>query len=90
MIDRFSGVILTNSFVRKHDIRYSESHQNLLNINIMPMSSSNQLNIESQSVSGTPKSVKEDKKSKTIVHILPKLPSSDSLSNSPGPASPGI
>lgn len=56
----------------------------------MPMSSSNQLNIESQSVSGTPKSVKEDKKSKTIVHILPKLPSSDSLSNSPGPASPGI
>lgn len=56
---------------------------------MMPMSSSNQLNVESQSVSGTPKSVKEDKKTKTLIHILPKLPSSDSLSNSPGPASPG-
>lgn len=31
----------------------------------------------------------DEKKSKTILQILPKLPSSESLSNSPGPASPG-
>ena len=31
----------------------------------------------------------EEKKSRTLLNILPKLPSSDSLSNSPGPASPG-
>ncbi|GJQ69984.1 hypothetical protein Trydic_g13356 [Trypoxylus dichotomus] len=54
------------------------------------MSNTNQLNVESQSVSGTSKNVKDDKKSKTLIHILPKLPSNDSLSNSPGPASPGI
>ncbi|XP_022901207.1 oxysterol-binding protein-related protein 8 isoform X1 [Onthophagus taurus] len=45
---------------------------------------------ESQSVVSTPKGGKcEEKKSKTLLHIIPKLPSSDSLSNSPGPASPG-
>lgn len=39
----------------------------------------------------TPKSAKpEEKKSKALLNILPKLPSSDSLTNSPGPASPGM
>ncbi|CAG9759547.1 unnamed protein product [Ceutorhynchus assimilis] len=32
----------------------------------------------------------KDKKSKILLNILPKLPSTDSLSNSPGPGSPGI
>lgn len=32
----------------------------------------------------------EEKKAKALLHILPKLPSSDSLTNSPGPASPGM
>lgn len=31
----------------------------------------------------------DEKKSKTALQKLPKLPSSESLSNSPGPASPG-
>lgn len=31
----------------------------------------------------------EEKKSR-LLHILPKLPSTDSLSNSPGPSSPGM
>lgn len=30
----------------------------------------------------------EDRRNKTLLNILPKLPSSDSLSNSPGPGSP--
>lgn len=38
----------------------------------------------------TPKNIKsEEKISKTLLHLLPKLPSSDSLTISPGPASPG-
>uniref|UniRef100_A0AAR5NY51 Oxysterol-binding protein n=1 Tax=Dendroctonus ponderosae TaxID=77166 RepID=A0AAR5NY51_DENPD len=32
----------------------------------------------------------DEKKSRVILNILPKLPSTDSLSNSPGPGSPGI
>ncbi|XP_030756214.1 oxysterol-binding protein-related protein 8 [Sitophilus oryzae] len=32
----------------------------------------------------------EDRKSRILLNILPKLPSTDSLSNSPGPGSPGI
>lgn len=31
----------------------------------------------------------EERKSRTVLQILPKLPSNDSLSNSPGPSSPG-
>lgn len=31
----------------------------------------------------------DEKKGRTLLNILPKLPSSDSLSNSPGPGSPG-
>ncbi|RZC36626.1 oxysterol-binding protein-related protein 8, partial [Asbolus verrucosus] len=42
----------------------------------------------------TPSSTKcgklDDKRARTLLNILPKLPSSDSLSNSPGPASPGV
>lgn len=30
-----------------------------------------------------------DKKTKVILSVLPKIPSNESLSNSPGPASPG-
>ena len=58
----------------------------------MPTSQSSNINTEFQtlnSATSTPKNVKvEDKKTKTLLHILPKLPSNDSL-NSPGPASPG-
>lgn len=36
------------------------------------------------------KNVKGDDKKSRLLHILPKLPSSDSLSNSPGPSSPGL
>lgn len=32
---------------------------------------------------------KTDEKKSRLLHILPKLPSTDSLSNSPGPSSPG-
>lgn len=32
----------------------------------------------------------DEKKSRVILNILPKLPSTDSLSNSPGPGSPGM
>lgn len=40
---------------------------------------------------GTPAHPKsEDRKSKVLLNILPKLPSTDSLSNSPGPGSPGL
>lgn len=31
----------------------------------------------------------EERKSRVLLNILPKLPSTDSLSNSPGPGSPG-
>lgn len=56
----------------------------------MPTSQSSNTNTEFQALNtSTPKNVKvEDKKTKTLLHILPKLPSNDSL-NSPGPASPG-
>lgn len=36
------------------------------------------------------KNVKGDERKSRLLHILPKLPSSDSLSNSPGPSSPGL
>lgn len=45
---------------------------------------------EGQATTPTSKSSKtDDRRSRTLLNILPKLPSSDSLSNSPGPASPG-
>lgn len=31
----------------------------------------------------------EEERKSRLLHILPKLPSSDSLNNSPGPSSPG-
>lgn len=44
-----------------------------------------------QSQLNTPKKTDDrNKSSKVLLNILPKLPSNDSLSNSPGPASPGI
>lgn len=36
------------------------------------------------------KHVKTEEKKSRLLHILPKLPSTDSLSNSPGPSSPGV
>ncbi|KAF7287501.1 hypothetical protein GWI33_001461 [Rhynchophorus ferrugineus] len=40
---------------------------------------------------GTPAHPKnDDRKSRILLNIVPKLPSTDSLSNSPGPGSPGI
>lgn len=59
----------------------------------MPSPQPIQSNVESQPTAQiqTPKNIKsEEKKSRAVLNILPKLPSSDSLSNSPGPSSPGI
>ncbi|XP_019880749.1 oxysterol-binding protein-related protein 8 [Aethina tumida] len=55
-------------------------------------------NNESLTQPGTPLSNKgptasaksDEKRTKALLNILPKLPSNDSLSNSPGPASPGV
>lgn len=56
----------------------------------MPTPQGNQCT-ENQVSNVTPKNVKtEEKKTKALLNILPKLPSSDSLTNSPGPASPGM
>lgn len=41
------------------------------------------------STPSTGKHVKTEEKKSRLLHILPKLPSTDSLSNSPGPSSPG-
>lgn len=46
-------------------------------------------NLEGSSVPLAKNPKSEDKKSRVILNILPKLPSTDSLSNSPGPGSPG-
>lgn len=47
-------------------------------------------NLEGSSVPLAKNPKSEDKKSRVVLNILPKLPSTDSLSNSPGPGSPGI
>lgn len=41
------------------------------------------------STSSVVKHGKTEEKKSRLLHILPKLPSTDSLSNSPGPSSPG-
>lgn len=47
-------------------------------------------NSGTQSNKGTPAHPKNDeRKSRILLNIVPKLPSTDSLSNSPGPGSPG-
>lgn len=56
----------------------------------MPTSQTSQCSDTQTVLVSTPKTIKsEEKKSKTFLNILPRLPSSDSLTNSPGPASPG-
>lgn len=59
----------------------------------MTMPNSQAVQSGSEQTGSTPSAGKhgktEEKKSR-LLHILPKLPSTDSLSNSPGPASPGM
>lgn len=46
--------------------------------------------ITSHNIAIPSKNIKGDDRKSRLLHILPKLPSSDSLSNSPGPSSPGL
>lgn len=60
----------------------------------MPNSQASQsggdVSVQNTGTPGGSKNVKGDERKARLLHILPKLPSSDSLSNSPGPSSPGI